>query len=534
MATPRPQRPKTKRKLSSLLPFNHRSFTGPVDSWIIDATQLKIPFSFFIVTPIVVSAACVLALYFGIFQRGFFDKLDWSGLKNGPNNRGTLNVIWTCLSTIFSCVYVAMHFDVPSRKDSKFVKFSGKWIIVLFGMAAPEVFLGRSCYQFVRSWKSVKAVAAAGLVGGQGRNKWTMTHAMFTEMKGFERSLNGKLETVDLEFMNTVLCDKESIERVELSQQLDRLLEEISDKSKADPMVKVLACLQVMWFLIIILARRFGTPRLPLTQLEIATCGYIICALGTWSFWMYKPYNVQYPITLPTLPVVDSMMVQSPASMISSDLKWSRISRATDNTVCEESRDSAAILSDLKFDAQNSPAMESAIVNETPLDTKEISESPRNSSRLDYFYPTTLKKSPDHEAAGGDLVGVTMKTDPEAMKIGCVAMFFGAAVYGACHLFAWDFVFHTPSGQLLWRICSVTILVFSMTHISLVYFLQTERARRWKLVDKVWFKVILFSVGPIYGSARAVLMILVFVAFLNVPPAVYNQIKWAGVIPRIG
>ena len=64
-----------------------------------------------------------------------------------------------------------------------------------------------------------------------------------------------------------------------------------------------------------------------------------------------------------------------------------------------------------------------------------------------------------------------------AMKLGCVAMLFGAAVYGACHLFAWNFVFHTPSGQLLWRICSLVILIFPMTHISLVYFLQTERAR---------------------------------------------------------
>lgn len=409
-------------------------------------------------------------------------------------------------------------------------------MIVLFGMAAPEVFLGRACYQFVRARKSVKMVEAKGLVKPerQGGSKWTMTHAMFTEMGGFQREVNGQVETINLEFMNGILCDGDCPYRATLANQLDHLLDEINDKSKADPMVKVLACLQVVWFLVTILARRFGTPRLPLTQLEIATCGYIICALGTWSFWWTKPYNVQCPILLSSLLFSgSSVIVQSPVAMTSSESKWNtRLSRATDNTVYEEPRESG-ILQELKYDDRSVRINQSPVQDPTLLEIKEITESPQNSVGTEYFDQRFRKQSSDCEDPGNS-EGVTLRTDPEAMKLGCIAMFFGAAAYSACHLFAWDFVFHTPSGQLLWRICSLVILVFSMSHISLVYFLQTEWARQRKLVEKTWFKVVLFSVGPIYGSARSVLLILVFVAFLNVPPDAYNQIRWAGVVPRIG
>lgn len=50
----------------------------------------------------------------------------------------------------------------------------------------------------------------------------------------------------------------------------------------------------------------------------------------------------------------------------------------------------------------------------------------------------------------------------------------------------------------------------------------------------MWFKVLFFGIVPVYGSARGVLLILVFLAFLEVPSEVYDQINWTSLVPTIG
>ena len=35
------------------------------------------------------------------------------GFTSSPDFRGTLDIVWSCMSTIFTCVYVSVHVDVP-------------------------------------------------------------------------------------------------------------------------------------------------------------------------------------------------------------------------------------------------------------------------------------------------------------------------------------------------------------------------------------------------------------------------------------
>jgi len=130
-------------------------------------------------------------------------------------------------------------------------------------------------------------------------------------MGGFHYKTGEKTtKRVGLEFITKVallvdnhLCHQYDEYRATIISVLDHYLDEINDKSNADPMVKFVACLQVVWFLIIVLVRRIVQPSLPITQLEISTCAYIVCAIGTWVLWWDKPYNVQYPIMIPAPPM---------------------------------------------------------------------------------------------------------------------------------------------------------------------------------------------------------------------------------------
>ena len=56
--------------------------------------------------------------------------------------------------------------------------------------------------------------------------------------------------------------------------------EEISDKSKANGLAKMLVCLQTGWFMLQCLGR--VTQSLPLTAVELITIGYVWC---TWAIY---------------------------------------------------------------------------------------------------------------------------------------------------------------------------------------------------------------------------------------------------------
>jgi len=37
-----------------------------------------------------------------------------------PEGRGTVGLLWTCLSTLFICVWASLHLNVPPRGKSRF------------------------------------------------------------------------------------------------------------------------------------------------------------------------------------------------------------------------------------------------------------------------------------------------------------------------------------------------------------------------------------------------------------------------------
>ena len=66
--------------------------------------------------------------------------------------------------------------------------------------------------------------------------------------------------------------------------------EEILDKSKSDLFTKVLTIAQTSYFVVAVLARvRRG---LPVSQLELGVCGFVICSAFTYGFSMSKPKSV--------------------------------------------------------------------------------------------------------------------------------------------------------------------------------------------------------------------------------------------------
>jgi len=72
--------------------------------------------------------------------------------------------------------------------------------------------------------------------------------------------------------------------------------EEITDKSKSDSMVPLIAVVQIVWTVVQIITR--ATRHLAISQLEIAVVAFAACAIITYALNWSKPKSVQVPFTL--------------------------------------------------------------------------------------------------------------------------------------------------------------------------------------------------------------------------------------------
>jgi hypothetical protein len=69
--------------------------------------------------------------------------------------------------------------------------------------------------------------------------------------------------------------------------------ESIMDRSKADDLVKGLACSQTLWIIIQVIARKASD--LPVTLLELNTVAHVVCAILMYVLWWCKPQGINQP-----------------------------------------------------------------------------------------------------------------------------------------------------------------------------------------------------------------------------------------------
>jgi len=68
------------------------------------------------------------------------------------------------------------------------------------------------------------------------------------------------------------------------------------DRSKADALVKGFALLQCVWLFIQVIAR--AIQGLAITELELSTMAFILCALVIYILWWDKPFGVEHRIVV--------------------------------------------------------------------------------------------------------------------------------------------------------------------------------------------------------------------------------------------
>lgn len=224
------------------------------------------------------------------------------GWNGGPSTRGTMDILWSCLTTIFLCVWTVQHPHVPRHVNGeKYAIFDPTmgvfeapqkgttWGPILyrlkcsiFAVLAPEVLF--SC--------AVTDLMSACITRGQVPAIQSLTQAFYLDMGGLALAFEGG-DRIPLNAASLSTLVTEGF----LPEQLEWLTDkEIQDKSKSATLTKAFTVLQGGYFAANLMAR--ANQGLYITTLEIATAAYVFCFLCTYSAWWMKPQDVDEPMLI--------------------------------------------------------------------------------------------------------------------------------------------------------------------------------------------------------------------------------------------
>ena len=421
------------------------------------------------------------------------------GWVSQPNGRGTFDILWSALVTIFLCTWTSLHLNVPSPKEKYWQRCVRKFRWMLTAIIAPEFIVGFATGQKVEARRSVQTWKHAE------NPEWTMRHGFYANMGGF------------------VLQPRDSQPFPVNSKQIKYLVDrgympyptttekEIWDKSKQDGFQKTLALFQTGWFVLQCLGR--WIQHLPLTTLELTTFTYVFCTFASYYEWSDKPLDVESP----TILTID----KSTAEILVDAGPRPGAEKPYRNTP-------------LDFIDDQSPSWLTEIQPHLPFRTGPV-ERPLPRFTNDKF--PVIGAGPD-----------------------AVALFIIILIYCSLHFIAWNFSFPTRIEKILWRTGCIVIVSTTFIFLACEAYQDGHRLGRWerwyvKMFPKksggiqridtmekrrreqefipLWEMIIMSPVSMIYALARTYIVTEVFVSLRSQPSGVFNDVQWSDFVPHL-
>ncbi|KAK7028701.1 hypothetical protein R3P38DRAFT_3519047, partial [Favolaschia claudopus] len=188
--------------------------------------------------------------------------------------RTLYDIVWACLTTIFACIWVSVHPNMPPQ-PSAWDGTAGsrrRLRLMLVALIAPEIMVAFAA----RQWFSARRFSKA--------HEISLTHGFFYSMGGF-------VDTKGYPIIGEKRVTPSVLAAIIAVPEAD-----LEDKSKRDGLAKLLAVTQILRVVAQSLAR--WNQDLAITSLEIATVAYAVVTTFMWFFWMSKPLDTQTTIQI--------------------------------------------------------------------------------------------------------------------------------------------------------------------------------------------------------------------------------------------
>ena len=252
------------------------------------------------------------------------------GFVTADCGRGTIDILWSCLTAIFLSIWTVIHLPVPCFDIERPDNFRRKVVrsrigASLVALLAPEIMLAIALEEFTEAYTASTKLQEMSIDAN-------LTHGFFLAMGGFcLRAPGGKRHQLQLEDVeNAITASKTAAEARDTATATDPVTEtedvivtidtavkikdlllhskewvrelklvnesDIKDLAKSDSIEKLLASFQGLWVLTQAISRIYQHKALSL--LEVTTSAYICCAVGIYAFWWKKPQNCSLPIMI--------------------------------------------------------------------------------------------------------------------------------------------------------------------------------------------------------------------------------------------
>ena len=409
-----------------------------------------------------------------------------------------MDIIWTCLFTIFICTYTVLCMNVPSEGEHPFWVIGRRLMWMAIGIIGPEFVLTYASGQWGTARESVQSFHA------KGYRQWTMRHGFFADMGGFllvpQDSKPFRITAKHLYY----LIDKGYI------SYPDVRTEDLWDKSKQDQIAKAITCVQVFYLVVQCIGR--AIQHLAITTMELSALAIVVCSTMTSICWWSKPLDVRTPILIP--------MSTSTAQLL------------------KEAGEVAA-----------------KPYKQTPLDFVD-DLGPSWSLNVQPFMKMPVAPRERPIPRFGNDRFPNLKGYQESF------LCFATLLYAAIHLVGWNFTFPTKTELLLWRLSSMflfgnTVMFWVCETIAawqrrgrwerIFYRIfdsskleDVENARQARIANRtpkvLPLKSEFWSIFPLavtYAAARGYLIMEVFIGLRSLEASAYMNVNWAAFIPHV-
>lgn len=407
------------------------------------------------------------------------NRLGWT---SSPNQRGSIDIIWSCCLVLFVCVWAVLHHNIPLKSDSIWTTLGRKLRWATLAVAAPELLTLFSVMQWNAANVSVREMKDLGDMD------WSVVHAFHANAGGFI------LHTPDCPAFPINAKSIHYLRSTGWMKAVTITREDIWDRSKADLFAKGFAMLQASWLVIQCTARL--AQRLSITPIELFTLAFVLPTVATGFFWANKPQNVEEPTVITTEWLIADVLKSA-------------------------------------GDAAREPYVD------TPMDfvEKPVWQGWKRRPSLLHFGGLTrrpLARIPNDYSP-------PPPTGKEALFIWVISV-----LHAGVHVIGWELSFPTNIETWIWRISSITLLVvmiiggavpvlstrkwFDFSFNLLWIWIRPSRKNTW--VRRHLFDLLVDFAYSIYILARFLIFAEICLSFRSLPETAYEDVDWNAFLPH--
>ncbi|SPJ86903.1 uncharacterized protein FTOL_11928 [Fusarium torulosum] len=206
------------------------------------------------------------------------------GWKDSSDDRGSLDILWSCLVTLLLCAWVSTYPNAGSPHDKWYHPLLDKFNLAIITFLGPDFLFGIAIGQFASARSSVKTFKKDKHLS-KGF-KWKLIHAFFVDMGCLHLTApdypdaNGKSFPINAEQFHYLV--KHGF--VDFPD-MDKL--EIKERNSVDTLSRIITVFQAAWFTIKEVARI--NKGYPITTLELTTLSFCFITFMISVLWYHKP-----------------------------------------------------------------------------------------------------------------------------------------------------------------------------------------------------------------------------------------------------